>query len=355
MKTSILKLFGIIFILLFIAGGCVTKPAVSNQPPLAPSNPNPQDNATNVPITVTLSWTCSDPDGDSLKYDIYFGDTETPQLREENYTSTTYTVENLNYNTTYYWKIVAKDGKGGVKSGPIWSFTTVSEGTIIPVFKDSFENNKTNNEDQYTSPYYQETISSVRGITFTKGVVGDGVHLDGLDSYICYSTSYINPTEGTIMFYFKPDSNMYEFYQNLESHKGGFLIDTVGWLDAFTGAFFIAAWCDGENHNNFWSGTWNGSFWSYAYTDPIYTLSPDKFYKIAFTWSQTQGKIKLYLDGELMDEESYNTPLNNEQLFFIGHNPFGLILYNMAYWPYGARSLMGTYDELEIYDVALEF
>jgi len=56
--------------------------------------------------------------------------------------------------------------------------------------------------------------------------------------------------------------------------------------------FFIAAWCDGENHNNFWSGTWNGSFWSYAYTDPIYTLSPDKFYKIAFTWSQTQGKIK---------------------------------------------------------------
>jgi len=180
-------------------------------------------------------------------------------------------------------------------------------------------------------------------------VVGDGVHLDALNSYICYSTSYINPTEGTIMFYFKPDSNMYEFYQNLGSHKGGFLIDTVGWLDAFTGAFFIAAWCDGENHNNFWSGTWSGSFWSYAKTDPIYTLSPDKFYKIAFTWSQTQEKIKLYLDDELIAEANYNTALNNEQLFFIGHNPF------QNYWPYGARSLMGTYDELEIYDVVLEF
>jgi len=50
-----------------------------------------------------------------------------------------YTLENLNPNTKYYWKVVAKDGKGGVKEGPVWSFTTASSGTVSPVFEDHFE------------------------------------------------------------------------------------------------------------------------------------------------------------------------------------------------------------------------
>jgi hypothetical protein len=348
MKKSFFKLFLLSFILIFLASGCVTKPTVTNQPPTAPTTPNPQDNETDVATTVTLSWTCSDPDGDTLTYDVYFGTLENPTLVKEGNTTTSYTVENLNPNTKYYWKVVAKDGKGGVKEGPVWSFTTASSGTVSPVFEDHFEG-YTNNDTQYTSSFYGETISSVRSITYTQGVSGSmGVYLNYFDSYICYPTSYLNPTEGTIIFYFKPDPNMYEVYNAIDNPKGGFLMDTVGWLGAFSGSFCIWAGFSG-GYNNFSAGTWSGSDWSYAKTDYIYSLSPYKFYKIAFTWSANQGKIKLYLDDTLIAEANYNTQLDNQQLFFIGQNPFG------DYWPYGPHSMIGTYDELQIYDVALEF
>lgn len=100
-------------------------------PPNKPSNPSPSDGATNVPIDTDLSWSCSDPDGDALKYDIYFGDTNPPPLVKSDYTSTTYDPGILEYNTKYYWKIVAKDGYAETE-GDVWSFTTASPPDTIP-------------------------------------------------------------------------------------------------------------------------------------------------------------------------------------------------------------------------------
>ncbi|MEO0275149.1 MAG: Ig-like domain-containing protein, partial [candidate division WOR-3 bacterium] len=91
----------------------------NNKPPNQPSNPNPADGAINVSTNTTLSWACSDPDGDSLVYDIYFGTDTTPPLVRSNHTSTSYNPGTLNYSTTYYWKVVAKDGRGGVTEGPV--------------------------------------------------------------------------------------------------------------------------------------------------------------------------------------------------------------------------------------------
>jgi len=101
-------------------------PTIVNSRPSIPNDPNPADGATDVPINVTLSWSCSDPDGDTLTYDIYFGTSTTPLLVKSDHTSTTYNPRTLDFGTTYYWKIVAKDGKGGVTEGPVWSFTTES-------------------------------------------------------------------------------------------------------------------------------------------------------------------------------------------------------------------------------------
>ncbi|MFH0883704.1 MAG: hypothetical protein V2A56_12015, partial [bacterium] len=39
---------------------------VKNQPPFIPTNPSPADDATDVSTSTTLSWTCSDPNGDAL-------------------------------------------------------------------------------------------------------------------------------------------------------------------------------------------------------------------------------------------------------------------------------------------------
>jgi len=113
------------FMLVLLIWSCA--PTVTNLPPNTPSNPNPVDNATGVSIDVTLSWSCSDPDGDSLTYDIYFGTSSSLSLVKSDHTSNTYDPGTLQYSTTYYWKIVAKDGRGEVTEGPVWRFTTMQE------------------------------------------------------------------------------------------------------------------------------------------------------------------------------------------------------------------------------------
>ena len=96
-----------------------------NHPPDQPCNPSPKNNETDVPVDVILSWQCSDPDGDNLTYDVYFGTGEN-QLKKVsgNQSSTTYKPSSLNYSTTYYWKIVAWDEHGESSEGPVWRFTT---------------------------------------------------------------------------------------------------------------------------------------------------------------------------------------------------------------------------------------
>jgi hypothetical protein len=100
-----------------------------NNPPYEPSNPYPENNSFNVDVDVNLSWTCEDPDGDDLNYDVYLetNDTTPDILVSEHQTETTYDPGTLNYSTRYYWKIVAWDSHGASTEGPIWDFTTSSD------------------------------------------------------------------------------------------------------------------------------------------------------------------------------------------------------------------------------------
>ena len=97
---------------------------VTNNHPNIPSDPNPADGATDIDINADLSWTCTDPDGDSLVYNVYFGTTSPPPIVATWISENTYDPGVMNYGTTYYWKIVAFDIYGASTSGPIWHFTT---------------------------------------------------------------------------------------------------------------------------------------------------------------------------------------------------------------------------------------
>ncbi|UCC78658.1 MAG: hypothetical protein JSW64_10285 [Candidatus Zixiibacteriota bacterium] len=97
-----------------------------NLSPNRPSNPTPPDGAADQPIDVQFFWSCSDPDGDPLVYDIFFGETGNPPPVASSHSDTTYNPGQLEYNTTYYWKIVAFDPRIS-RTGPIWSFTTEVE------------------------------------------------------------------------------------------------------------------------------------------------------------------------------------------------------------------------------------
>ncbi|WP_214495047.1 PQQ-binding-like beta-propeller repeat protein [Thermosipho sp. 1244] len=135
MKHSGRLMFIIMVISLSLLVGCMNDISNSNNPPAEPSNPFPEDNATNVSITPTLSWSCNDPDGDSISYDIYFGTDPNPPLVKKDHPITNFMLDTLQNETTYYWKIVAKDSKCGVAQSPIWKFTTSKPARLKWKFK----------------------------------------------------------------------------------------------------------------------------------------------------------------------------------------------------------------------------
>ena len=103
---------------------------VKNRPPYVPSNPVPPDGAQDQPIDMDLSWSGGDPDApcDTVAYDVYFGTTCPPSALICNDVSTPGCApDTLDYNTTYYWYVVATDNRAesrGPEEG-CWSFTTV--------------------------------------------------------------------------------------------------------------------------------------------------------------------------------------------------------------------------------------
>ncbi|MDK2887071.1 MAG: hypothetical protein PWP54_1651, partial [Thermosipho sp. (in: thermotogales)] len=95
-----------------------------NDPPLTPYEPFPFDGTTGQPININLSWKSGDPDKDELSYDLYFGIVGQLQKIASDLKESSYKIENLNYGTMYNWKVIAKDGKGGISESPVWQFTT---------------------------------------------------------------------------------------------------------------------------------------------------------------------------------------------------------------------------------------
>ncbi len=121
----------ILIIIITLALGCQKK----NSPPVSPYNPYPETNSENLSDYLTLSWSCTDPDGDILSYDIYFGTDTIPPLVEENNTVGFYSTPKLELGTKYYWFIIAEDGNTNQSESQIWSFCTkipvLERGTLV--------------------------------------------------------------------------------------------------------------------------------------------------------------------------------------------------------------------------------
>jgi hypothetical protein len=99
-----------------------------NRPPESPSDPEPQDGSVDVPVDAALSWSCTDLDGDTLTYDVYFGDTNPPPLVGSHQPDTLYDPPgNTEYDTRHYWQIIAFDTYTDSSAGPVWSFDTKPE------------------------------------------------------------------------------------------------------------------------------------------------------------------------------------------------------------------------------------
>jgi len=105
---------------------------IINQPPEVPINVSPLDNKVNQFLNTSLKWSCSDPEGNPLTYDVYFGTDANPPLHSAGISDTLLDLGILLEETQFYWKITAYDDNDNFTEGSIWTFTTQSEGIPCP-------------------------------------------------------------------------------------------------------------------------------------------------------------------------------------------------------------------------------
>jgi hypothetical protein len=105
---------------------------VENSPPSKPSDPvPPSDTLQRQPVSVQLAWTCSDPDGGPMRYEIHFGTSNPPSVVDTVDTNA-YSPPSLQYSRTYFWQVVAKDNVNLTATGDVWAFKTVDNGAPPP-------------------------------------------------------------------------------------------------------------------------------------------------------------------------------------------------------------------------------
>ena len=148
------------------------KKSYANTAPGIPAPTSPLNNATSVSLAPTLSWSCTDPDGDALAYDVYFGTLNPPTTKVgSNQSATTLARSGLSNSTNYYWSVNAIDEYGSSTSSPIWKFTTTAASATPPTV----------------------TTTAASGTTSSSATGGGNVTSQGSTSVtargVCWSTS----------------------------------------------------------------------------------------------------------------------------------------------------------------------
>lgn len=105
----------------------------NNHPPYTPTDPFPPNGSINI-TTNYLHWNGGDPDNDTVYYDVYFGPELPPDKISANQTNNWFNLTDVNFNTSYYWKINAWDRWDYSSKGPLWHFTTAENFPPYPPY-----------------------------------------------------------------------------------------------------------------------------------------------------------------------------------------------------------------------------
>ena len=169
-----------------------------NYPPYSPTNPSPTNGATAQPLNLTMTWTCIDPDGDPLTYDVYFGTGNNPPLVSSNQSNASFNPGNLITNTTYYWKIVAKDNQGHTTSGPLWNFATIVVDVTPPEVISAALLDSVTLRIIFSEPLEQSGAQNTGNYTITNGINISTASLSGSEVILTTSAHSVGSYTVTV-------------------------------------------------------------------------------------------------------------------------------------------------------------
>ena len=160
-----------------------------DSPPTSPCDPNPYNGQTGVSLYCTFSWNCTDPEGGSLTYDLYLGTTENQLTLKTSGSGTSAYLDDLDFNQTYYWKVVAFDQNNHSTEGPVWHFTTkagespwaLTDGATVNGTSVTL-NGRVNPRNFYTTYYFEYGTTQSYGNTYGQG------YLSGTETLSVYTT-----------------------------------------------------------------------------------------------------------------------------------------------------------------------
>lgn len=100
-------------------------------PPGEPTPVSPSDGATGISVNPAISWNGSE-DAESYRLQLSLTSNFSPVVDLEDLSGTSAQVENLSYETTYFWRVQAVNSAGESNWSELQSFTTREEPVVPP-------------------------------------------------------------------------------------------------------------------------------------------------------------------------------------------------------------------------------
>ena len=283
---------------------------IPNNTPFKPNDPIPENGAINVSANVDLRWKCDDPDGDELTYNVYIGKTTPPPLIESNLSEPYYDPGFLDFETTYYWKIVADDNRGGYNESSIWNFTTKSNKPAeTPGKPFGPTEGASGTELEYVTSTYDPDGDDLY-YWFDWGNGNNSGWIGPIPSNEIANASYIWPEGGDFILRVKA-KDIYGAESNWSENLSIHIVEPIIKIGNITGGFFrvnaiINNVGDGEATNVYWNITLSSNliFFGDKSSYKITSILPENDVKIRSKFIFGIGRADIVVDANVRYGES---------------------------------------------------